>query len=261
MQANTTSLPGRGDTFSPSFMSTSARASHLQKTPDCRNCPVRHRSIMAELQDEKLECLDSEKSCNVYRKGDIIFHESNRPMGLYSIFSGKVKVYKSSEIGKDQIIRLAKAGDPLGYRSLISGESYSATAEAIEDSRICFIPKSFFNDVLENGTGVFQRLIRIMTDDLKLAEDRIASMATKTVRERTAEALIMLKNYYGLKPDGQTLDVNLTREDLSNLVGTATESLIRMLAEFKADKLIDLKDRQILILNAPKLAHLANIED
>ena len=241
-------------------MSTHTRASQF-KTPDCHHCPVRHRSIMADLQHDKLDCLNQEKSCNVYRKGDVIFHENNRPMGLYSIFSGKVKLYKSSEIGKDQIIRLAKAGDPLGYRALVSGEPYSATAEAIEDTRICFIPRSHFTELLEDGTGVFQRLIKIMTDDLKMAEDRITSMATKTVRERTAEALIMLKNYYGLKPDGVTLDVALTREDLSNIVGTATESLIRMLAEFKADKLIDLKDRQIQILNSAKLAHVANIED
>lgn len=231
------------------------------KTPDCRNCPVRHRSIMANLEGDKLECLDQEKSCNVFRKGDVIFHEANRPMGVFSIYSGKVKLYKTSELGKEQIIRLAKPGDSIGYRSLVSGEPYMATAEALEDSRICFVPKSVFQDLLTDGNGVFQKLMQIMSEDLKLAEDRIVSMATKTVRERTAEALLMLKNFYGLKADGKTLDISLSREDLSNLVGTATESLIRMLAEFKADKLIDLQDRQILLLNIPKLTSVAKIQD
>ncbi len=222
---------------------------------------MRHRSLMADLQPEKLDCLDQEKSCNVFRKGDVIFHEANRPMGLFSIFSGKVKLYKTSELGKEQIIRLAKPGDSIGYRSLISGDPYMATAEALEDSRICFVPKSVFKDLLDEGDGVFQRLMQVMSDDLKVAEDKIASMATKTVRERTAEALLMLKSYYGLRADGKTLDVSLSREDLSNLVGTATESLIRMLAEFKADKLIDLQERQILILDAHKLALVAKVQD
>lgn len=241
-------------------MSTLHRAPSA-KAPDCRNCPVRHRGLMGSLQEDKLHKLDHEKSCNVYRKGDVVFHEGNRPFGLYNVFSGKVKLYKTSEYGKEQIIRLAKSGDPIGYRSLVSGEPYMATAVAIEDSRICFIPQQTFGELMEEGHGVFQRLMQIMADDLKIAEDRIASMATKTVRERTAEALIMIKNYYGIKDDGKTLDVALSREDLANFVGTATESLIRMLAEFKTDKLIDLKDKQILLLDIPKLTHIANIQD
>jgi len=179
---------------------------------------VRHRSLMADLQPEKLDCLDQEKSCNVFRKGDVIFHEANRPMGLFSIFSGKVKLYKTSELGKEQIIRLAKPGDSIGYRSLISGDPYMATAEALEDSRICFVPKSVFKDLLDEGDGVFQRLMQVMSDDLKVAEDKIASMATKTVRERTSEALLMLKSYYGLRADGKTLDVSLSRKILAILL-------------------------------------------
>lgn len=241
-------------------MAVAASLNHL-KAPDCRNCPVRHRSLMANLDDNALGRLDQEKSCNVYRKGTVIFHEANKPFGLYTVFSGKVKLFKTSEQGKEQIVRLAKPGDPIGYRSLISGENYFATAEAMEDSRLCFIPWGTFKNLMAEGQGVFDRLMAVMSEDLKSAEDRVVSMATKTVRERTAEALIMLKNYYGLKPDGQTLDVQLSREDLANFIGTATESLIRMLADFKQEKLIEIKDKNIHLLNIPKLTQVANIYD
>jgi CRP-like cAMP-binding protein len=229
--------------------------------PNCRECPVRYRSIMRDLESHLLDELHESKHCNKYEKGDIIFHENNYPMGLFAVYSGKVKIYKTNEYGKEQIIRLARPGDPLGYRSLISGDTYQATATVLETSRICFIPKTMFTNLMQTSTKLFARIIEVLSDDLKLAEGKISALATKTVRERTAEALIILKNYYGLEPDGITLSIQMSREDLANMVGTATESLIRMLSEFKADKLIVLKEKKIQLINIPKLQMVANMQD
>jgi CRP/FNR family transcriptional regulator len=114
---------------------------------------------------------------------------------------------------------------------------------------------------MQTSTKLFARIIEVLSDDLKLAEGKISALATKTVRERTAESLIILKNYYGLEPDGITLSVQMSREDLANMVGTATESLIRMLSEFKTDKLIVLKEKKIQLINIPKLQMVANMQD
>lgn len=230
------------------------------KIPDCRECPVRHRSIMKDLEEGLLEQIGTAKHCDIYRKGDVIFREGNRPQGLYAIYSGKVKVYKTNERGKDQILRLTKAGDALGYRALISGEHYMASAEALEDSRICFIPKSTFDTLLQTSDKLFARIIKVLAEDLKVAESQIAAMATKTVRERTAEALVIIHNYYGVNADG-SLSVAMSREDLASMVGTATESLIRMLSEFKSEGLIDLKDKKIIIKDLKKIEKAANIFD
>lgn len=231
------------------------------KVPDCRSCPVRHRSLMRDLEETLLGELNDSKHCNIYMKGDTIFREGNNPMGLFAIYSGKVKVYKTGEQGKEQIIRMAKAGDPIGYRSLISSESYMASAEVLETSRICFIPKSVFKNLMQTSNKLYARIIQVLSEDLKVAEDRVAAMATKSVRERTAEAILMLHNYYGTEADGKTMAITLSREDLANLVGTATESLIRMLSEFKNDKMIELKDKKITVTDLKKLERTANIAD
>lgn len=230
------------------------------KTPDCRECPVRHRSIVKDLEENLLDQISNTKHCNVYRKGDVIFREGNRPQGLYAVYSGKVKVFKTNERGKDQILRLTKPGDSLGYRALISGDNYMASAEALEDSRVCFIPKATFDSVLQTSDKLFVRIIQVLAEDLKVAENQMAAMANKTVRERTAEALIIIHNYYGVAPDG-SIAVAMSREDLASMVGTATESLIRMLSEFKSEGLIDLKDKKITIKDFKKLEKSANLFD
>jgi len=231
------------------------------KSHDCNSCPMRERSLLRDVEKQSIDEVMERKHCNVYRKGDVIFHEGNYPMGLFCIFSGKIKLYKTNEQGKEQIIRLAKSGDPLGYRSLIANETYQMAAEALEDSRICFIPKSTFDNLVKQTDKVFPAIMQLMSSELKMAEKQLAAMASKTVRERTAEAILLLKNFFGLKADGKTIDVMMSREDLAGMVGTATESLIRMLSEFKNDHIIELVEKRIVILDMKKLQSTANLFD
>ncbi len=229
--------------------------------PTCQECKSRICSIFNELSPEELELISHSKGGNLYKRGQNIFYDGTRPSGLYCLNSGKVKIYKIDHTGREQIVRLAKSGDVIGYRSLISGELYSSFAAPLEDSLICFIPKNVFFKVLQENSSISMKLMKMLSQDLKSAENRIADMAQKPVRERLAETLLILKEFYGTEGDEMTLDIALTREDLANIVGTATESVIRYLSEFKHDRIIDLKGRKIKILNHSLLVRTANVYD
>jgi CRP/FNR family transcriptional regulator, polysaccharide utilization system transcription regulator len=229
--------------------------------PNCEACQIRGKCLFADLENCYLEEISERRNVNQYKKGSIIFHENNYPLGLYGIYNGKVKLYKTAETGKEYILRLAKEGDVLGYRSLISGEKYEVSAMALEDCQVCFVPKQVFMDVLRQSHNLTEKIIAILSCDLKSAQTKVADLAQKSVKERVAETILMLKQFYGLETDGKTINVTLSREDLANLVGTATETLIRSLSEFKKNKVIDLKAKKIAILNEKLLERMANNYD
>ena len=211
------------------------------------------------LKGEDLEKLNSNKSCIRYKKGQTLFYEGTRPMGLFCVNSGKVKVYKLSSQGKEQIINIAKPGDFLGYRAILSEEFYSASATVIEDAAICFIPKEDFILLLNSNPDFFQRIIKNICHELGVMRERISDLAQKSVRERLAGSLLMLKETYGVDGEKSTLiDIQLSREDLANIVGTATETVIRLLSEFKKDGLISLDGKKIKVLKPRELAKEAD---
>lgn len=231
------------------------------ETPSCAECQARLNNVFCTLSDKDLKELSVEKSCNIYRKGQLVFFEGNRPTGLFCVNKGKVKIYQIGIEGKEQIIRLAKDGDILGYRSLISGETYTASASVIEDATICFLPRKIFFDLLQTNSELSSRMMKLLSHDLKAAEKRITGLAQKPVRERMAETLIMLEEFYGLDRDNATIKANLSREDIANIVGTATETAIRILSEFRSEKKLELVGKKIQILDHDALIKTANIFD
>lgn len=231
------------------------------ESPSCESCQTRLSNIFSTLTDEQAADLSVDKSCNYYKKGQIVFYEGNRPSGLFCVNKGKVKIFQMGGEGKEQIIRLAKDGDILGYRSLIGNEPYSASATVIEDATICFIPKKTFFEVVQTNSELSTKLMKLLSNDLRSAEKRITGLAQKPVRERLAETLLMLKEFYGLDDDGLTIKATLSREDIANIVGTATETAIRLLSEFKTEKLIDLEGKKIKILSTDGIVKAANVFD
>ncbi len=229
--------------------------------PPCENCASRYKSIFCDLDILELEKLSEHKGCAFYKRGQIIFREDAYPHGLFCVNKGKVKISKTGTEGKEQIVRFAKEGDILGYRSLLGGEAYTASAFAIEDTDICYIPKEVFFQILENNTRFSMNVMKQLTEDLKAAENKLINIAQKPVRQRLAEALLFLKEMYGLEEDRKTLNVMLKREEIANMIGTSIESAIRLLSDFNKDKLVKLNGKKIVLLNYKELIRIANVFD
>lgn len=201
------------------------------------------------------------KSCVVYKKGQLIFSEGSHALGIFCINNGKVKLARSGQDGKEQIVRLAKEGDVLGYRALLSNERYAAAAVALDDTVVCFVPRDTFYNALKESAGLSLEIIKTLASELGKAEQTITDLAQKPVRERLAEGLLFLKETYGFEEDDATLAVVLSREDIANLVGTATETAIRLLSELKHDKIVEFMGKKIRILDMPRLIKTANLYD
>lgn len=202
--------------------------------------------------------VNSVKKAEFHKRGSVLYNEGNRINGFYCMQTGIIKIYKTGIDGKEQIIRFAKKGDLIGFRSIMSKEPACTSAEVIEDSLCCYIPGETLIDLVKSNGNFSVELMQLTCKELGEANSYLTDIAQKTVRERLAEVLINLKNEFGLD-DEQVLQINLTREELANIVGTATESVIRLLSEFKQDRLIELNGRKIKLLDAPKINKIANL--
>lgn len=201
------------------------------------------------------------KTCNHYRKGDNLFTEGSYPDGIFCINRGAIKVYKTGVDGKDQIIFFAQPGDFLGYPSLISEQPYTASATAMQDVIACFIPKYHFLNLLEGNPRLNREMMKSLCNELAIERNRLMNMAQKSVRERLAETLlILLETFRDAQADPELIDIALPREDIANLVGTATESIIRLLSSFKKEGLIETQGKKIRIKKERELYHIAKTQ-
>ena len=214
----------------------------------CEQCIIKQFNSLKTLTNEELMRISSCKTSRIVKKGEIIFEEGETLKGIYCIRDGICKLTKLSSNGKDQIIKLVVKGELLGQRSLVSDESVNLSAIALNDMELCFIPKAEIMIDLQKNTNFTYDLLREMALDLKEADDIIVNMAQKSVRQRLAETLIYINNSFGTKSDG-TLSVLLSREDFANIIGTATESTIRVISQFKKEKLITTIGKQIKIID------------
>lgn len=193
-----------------------------------------------------------------YKKGDLIFEDGADSKGVYFVEKGTAKLSKSGVYGKDQILRFIKEGDLIGYRSLLIGEKMQAKAEAMTDVEIVFVPGDVFINLLRTDSKLSFAMLQKIAYELGESSNTITFLAQKTVRERLAEILLLLEQKLGTDPEG-FIKISLTREEIANLIGTATESAIRLISEFKQDKLIETEGRNIKILNHDKLIKLGRV--
>ena len=214
--------------------------------------------LFKKLTDEELNRLNYEKSCSSYRKGTIVYREGSRLTGFYCVTRGIVKIFKTGIDGKEQIIRFAKRGEIIAYRSLLSQELACTTAKIIEEAVLCHVPYQTLLYLIQNNWQFSLHMLQIVCRELREANDYITDIAQKSVRERLAEVLLLLKEDFELDHQN-TLQISLTREELANMVGTATESVIRLLSEFRQDNLIELQGRKIKFINISGLRKVAGI--
>lgn len=226
---------------------------HAEENPD-----LGEFLLFRKLEGEELKRLNLEKTCSIYRKGSIIYREGSRLTGFYCVIRGIIKIFKTGIDGKEQIIRFAKTGEIIAYRSLLSQELACTTAQVIEDALLCLVPYPTLLFLIQNNWQFSHHLLQIACRELREANDYITDIAQKSVRERLAEVLLLLRENFDLDKQN-TLQISLTREELANMVGTATESVIRLLSEFKQDKLIELQGRKIKLLNIQGLRKIAGI--
>lgn len=218
----------------------------------CEQCIIREFNTLKALTKEELIRISGCKTSKTVKKGEIIFEEGDTLNGVYCVKDGICKMSKLSANGKDQIVKLIVKGDLMGKNSIIREESANLTAVALNDMEVCFIPKQEILNDLKKNPNFSMTVLKKMTNDLKTSENIIVNMAQKSVKQRLADLLIYINDSFGVDENG-FLKIVLSREDYANVVGTATESAIRILSQFKKAGYISTEGKQIKIENIQKL--------
>ena len=207
-------------------------------------------------QKQTLENLPKDHDVNQYQKKQVIYKESHTPHYLFYVQKGKVRTYKTHEDGKQLSMDLYNEGDFLGYNALLEESAYKETAIAMEETELALIPRREFEDLLHKNPAVQQKLIKMLAKNVAEREHQLLGIAYNTLRKKVASALTILEHKYRSN-NAEPFLIDISRDELASIAGTATESLIRTLTEFKTEKLIDIKkDNKIEIVNSKKLGNL-----
>ena len=223
----------------------------------CEQCVIRQFNSLRAMSKEELKKVSDTKTTQYFKKGDSIFTEGEKLNGVFCVRDGISKLSKLSSNGKDQIVKLATKGHLLGQRSVISNEPANLSAIAVNDMQVCFIPKEGILNTLNSNSNFAVEVLRHMAHDLKEADDVIVNMSQQTVKQRVAEAFLYIKNNFR-DDDKGFLNLTLSREEISNVVGTATESCIRIISEFKKENWIKASGKKLAIINERALIDLVN---
>jgi CRP/FNR family transcriptional regulator, cyclic AMP receptor protein len=197
------------------------------------------------------------RNINSYKKKQTVYSEGNHPSRLYYVLKGKVKAYKTNEDGKELVTGLYCPGDFLGHIALLEGTVYKEMAEALEETELAVIPKEDFEEIINKNPEIAKKIIQLLAKNISEKEEQLLGLAYNSLRKKVAEALILLQKKYHQSTE-QEFSIDISRESLATIAGTATESLIRTLSDFRNEKLIDIKDGSIVIINQKKLENLLN---
>lgn len=218
----------------------------------CENCIVRQFNNMRALNKEELKKVSDAKITKKIKKGEVLFEEGEKLNGVFCVRNGVSKVSKLSSNGKDQIIKLVTKGEVLGQSAIISEETSKLRATAINNMEVCFIPKEEIVAPLKNNSKFIIEVLKTMAKELNEANESILRLSQKNVKQRIAQALLYIKKNYGEDEEG-FLNINLSREELANVVGTAIETCIRNISIFKKEGSIKLEKKKIAIIDTKKL--------
>ncbi|MEO8413167.1 MAG: response regulator [Ginsengibacter sp.] len=213
--------------------------------------------MQASFGNNVLQSLTEGRSLNTYKKRQMVYSEGNHPNRLYYVIKGKIKTYKTNEDSKALVTDLFSPGDFLGYVALLEGTVYKDTAEALEETELAVIPREDFEDLIYNNKEVAQKFIGLLAKNIVAKENQLLGIAYNSLRKKVAEALVLLQKKYN-DANAENFVIDISREGLATIAGTATESLIRTLSDFRSEKLIEIKDGSIIIINQKKLEQLIN---
>ncbi len=205
----------------------------------------------------KLSLTSGDREVQSFKRKQMIYTEGHRPVALYFIQKGKVKTFKINDDGKELITSIFKEGDFMGYTALLEESLYQDHAEALEDAEVMIIPKSDFVALISNDSQIARKFIQLLSHNLTEKEEQLVNLAYNSLRKRVANGLLMVYEKFKKTPS-DTPNLEISREDLAQVVGTATESLIRTLSDFKGENLIEIKSGKISIINEARLKNLLN---
>ena len=217
-------------------------------------------SVFSGLSEKDLDYLNSHLKTRLYKKKQVIFYEDSPATGIYYIKQGLVKKYKTGNDGKEQIFYISKTADIIGYHAILSDENYPDSAAAMEDSVICFIPKNIFIELIEKSPQLSNLLLKNISHEFGVLINTLTIISQMSVRQRLALHLLLLKEKLQSQNSTVKTQINISRDDLSALVGTAKENLVRLLHEFKALDIITVSGRSIVINNVKELIKESNYQ-
>jgi CRP/FNR family transcriptional regulator, cyclic AMP receptor protein len=216
-----------------------------------------HQLIEASSGKEALRILAADRNINKYKKKQTVYTEGNHPNRLYYVVKGKVKTYRTNDEGKELVTELYCPGDFLGHIALLEGTVYKDTAEALEDAELAVIPKEDFDSLIKSNPDVLKKLVELLAKNISEKENHLLRLAYNSLRRKVADALLLLQRKYQANKD-EKFSIDISRENLATIAGTATESLIRTLGDFRHEKLIDITGGRIIFLDQKKLESLIN---
>jgi CheY-like chemotaxis protein/CRP-like cAMP-binding protein len=214
--------------------------------------------MQASIGKDYLKLLAEDRNMNKYKKKQIIYSEGNHPNRLYYVLKGKVKTYKSNDNGKELVTELFSTGDFFGYVAMLEGVVYKDSAAALEETELAIIPREDFDGLVNNNKKVAQKFIQLLAKNISERENQLINIAYNSLRKKVADALLLLYKKYHKNSESNEAMI-ISRGSLATIAGTAKESLIRILRDFRNENLIDIKeDGSIDILNMKKLEFLIN---
>ena len=222
---------------------------------ECQQCIIKQFKVLRAIGRDDLIRISGCKTSSFIKKGAVLFKEGENINGVYCIKEGVCKLSKLSDNGKDQIVKLVVRGDLIGQRSLVTEDKSNLTAIALSDMEVCFIPKHQVLHDLNNNASFSLDMLQDMANELKYADNVVVDMAQKTVKQRLVNVLLFLNKNFGTGGNGY-IGIVLSRDDYANIVGTASESAIRILSQFKKEGLISTNGKQIKIENLEGLKRL-----
>lgn len=228
-----------------------------KQTPVCSICHVFQSTIFRDGSAKELQKNFKCKEFVRFRKNEVLFRESEAAEGVYCIYSGMLKVVKKDHRLMEHIIRLGKPGDVLGIDSVVTHNKYSNSVVAVDAVEACFVPKECFVKFIQSHPTFFVDTMKLLCSQLDCMENKMTDLMGKSMKERLADMLLMLKADYGVQSD-DTLNMTLSMDELASFLGTTKSSVYSLLSDFKRARLIEIQDNRIQVLSEKELDNIAH---
>lgn len=224
--------------------------------------PSHSAPLFLSFNKEILRELNKNEHVRYYKKKQVLYYEGNPVVGVYYIKSGKAKVYKTGPEGRQYTLKLARENDVLALESIFKNDSYfSSSSEMVEDGMVCLVEKQIVLNLLRKDNHLAMSMMMMLASQVISSEEQMVDLAHRAVRERLARLLLVLSHGYGVKVrQGVKLNLELTREDIAEMIGTCSKSAIRLLSELKEDGIVEIKGKDIVILDEPRLVEIAQLD-